>query len=1067
VSTRTGWRLLLEGAEGIGGLAALARALGFQEPEPLDARTRQALGMPDDIGDVSIAGGPGAARALLVVGAGDRGAREHAVRLAGGLAGRAPHLLWLACVAAPDRAEVAVAAWSVERRPPRLVALAVDRGRVLPSDVDTLAAVAATMPGADLLVHGRWLEILGREAISRRFFVALERLVERLADGAQGTGSYNDRREVALLNASRLLFLAFLERKGWLDGDAGFLARVFDDCMARGGGLHRRVLQPLFFGTLNTPPSRRAAAAKALGRIPFLNGGLFQRAAAERRARTLSSPDEDWGTFFDELLLRYRFTAREETHEWNESAIDPEMLGRAFESLMAAPERRRSGAYFTPYALVERVTGAAIESLVEAAGVDREVLRRASECVPLDPAGASALRAALGHARVLDPSCGSGAFLVHALERLTQLRRACGDARPASAVRRQVLTESVFGVDVNPTAVWLCELRLWLAVVIDHDATDPDRVPPLPNIDHNIRCGDALAGGDFTVVPRAAAAARLSPLRARYVRATGARKRTLGRALDALERGHLRAWLDASLDLVAAQRRSLLVAARGRDLFGARRGALAGERQTLSWLRRQSRELRHRRSMVGSGGALPFVFAAHFRDVAADGGFDLVIGNPPWVRLHRIASEARSRLRREFRVFREAAWEPGARDGRAAAGFAGQVDLAALFVERSAALLRPGGVLSLLVPVKLWRSLAGGGVRRLLRERCVTTVLEDWSEAPPQFDAAVYPALVAARRPGDRRSPSAEANGVALTVHRGALSVRWAATVDALALDDSPGAPWLSLPPDARVAFERIRENGVALVASGVGYPALGVKCGCNEAFLVRQTDRRGSRVSVVSGARTASLEAGIVRPVLRGETVRPWRAAVAAERIVFPCDPEGRPLRSLPADVRSWLLPWRGRLERRADARGKRAWWALFRTEGARSDRPRVVWADLGRVPQALVLPAGDRTVPLNSCYVLAARDDEDALTLAALLNSALAAAWLGALAEPARGGYRRFLAWTVARLPVPDDWARARELLAPLGERALRGESPSRTELLEAALDAYRLRLRTVAPLLGWMTR
>jgi hypothetical protein len=105
---------------------------------------------------------------------------------------------------------------------------------------------------------------------------------------------------------------------------------------------------------------------------------------------------------------------------------------------------------------------------------------------------------------------------------------------------------------------------------------------------------------------------------------------------------------------------------------------------------------------------------------------------------------------------------------------------------------------------------------------------------------------------------------------------------------------------------------------------------------------------------------------------------------------------------------------------------------------------------------------VPLNTCYVLRCADVVDAHALAALLNSPLAAAWLAVLAEPARGGYHRYLAWTVARLPLPDEWMRAREILAPLARRALAGDAPTADELLAAALRAYRLRAASVQPLL-----
>ena len=139
-------------------------------------------------------------------------------------------------------------------------------------------------------------------------------------------------------------------------------------------------------------------------------------------------------------------------------------------------------------------------------------------------------------------------------------------------------------------------------------------------------------------------------------------------------------------------------------------------------------------------------------------------------------------------------------------------------------------------------------------------------------------------------------------------------------------------------------------------------------------------------------------------------------------------------------------------------------RTDAARADLARVVWADFARVPRAAVLRAGDPTVPLNTCYALRCRDELDALTIAALINSPLAAAWLRALAEPARGGYRRLLAWTMALLPVPDDWARARDVLGSLGGRAMLGHDVVPADLFDAACAAYRVRAATVAPLCDW---
>src|SRR5436305_7994163 len=96
---------------------------------------------------------------------------------------------------------------------------------------------------------------------------------------------------------------------------------------------------------------------------------------------------------------------------------------------------------------------------------------------------------------------------------------------------------SIFGVDLGPTAVWLCELRLWLAIVIESADGDPMRVVPLPNLDRHIRVGDSLSGGGFVETSPTPRGKTVGVLRSRYMRASGPRKRTLARAMDRAERG--------------------------------------------------------------------------------------------------------------------------------------------------------------------------------------------------------------------------------------------------------------------------------------------------------------------------------------------------------------------------------------------------------------------------------------------------------------------------------------------------------------------------------------------------
>ncbi|HEU4565530.1 MAG TPA: DNA methyltransferase, partial [Gemmatimonadaceae bacterium] len=599
---------LLAGCDSLPSLATLAAAIGCgASPLPLDRDALHALGL-DAPGmlEARIVPGAGAIRALLLRVPRAAPLREALEQTAARLSATAPQILWLVLALRDRTPELAVAAWVGDRSRPRVAALVVDRTRVMPSDAETIAALAGASRESDVLTHALWLEALGREGLGRRFYRALERLVGRLAAEARGRASDAERAELALLYVSRLLFLSFLETKGWLDGERRFLENGFARCMEQGGDYHARVLLPLFFGTLNTPVSRRAAAARAMGRIPFLNGGLFARTALERRRAGVHFTDETLGLLFSELLSRYRFTAREEGARWSEAAIDPEMLGRAFESLMDARARRASGAFFTPQALVARVTRAALASALAGGALSPDAVADALAGDAPDAAAARLLRERATAVRVLDPSCGSGTFLVHALEELAALLGRCGDERPVSVVRRELLTRAIFGVDINPTAVWLCELRLWLSVVIESDELDALAVPPLPNLDRNIRVGDALAGdalGDEPLRPGGVAVARL---RERYARATGSRKHTLERALDAAERALAIAHAERARERCQARRRDLLAALRARDLFGERVRATRPERERLLAERSRARELHAALRSLRDGGALPF-----------------------------------------------------------------------------------------------------------------------------------------------------------------------------------------------------------------------------------------------------------------------------------------------------------------------------------------------------------------------------------------------------------------------------------------------------------------------------
>jgi hypothetical protein len=275
-----------------------------------------------------------------------------------------------------------------------------------------------------------------------------------------------------------------------------------------------------------------------------------------------------------------------------------------------------------------------------------------------------------------------------------------------------------------------------------------------------------------------------------------------------------------------------------------------------------------------------------------------------------------------------------------------------------------------------------------------------------------------------------------------------------------------------REAFEQLRRAGPALGDSNLGRPLLGVKCGLNSAFLVRATEHEDDTATIHDDGHKFVVERMLLRPALRGDAIgaHGGRATPGPSpdlSILWTHAPDGAPLRMLPPRTTRWFARYRSQLESRRDARSRQPWWTLFRTEAARFESTRLVWADLGRSLRTTILPPGDPTVPLNTCYVLRTSSFADACALNTLLTSPVAAAWLDVIAEPARGGWRRFLGWTVAALPVPANWDAARGPLANFWKLQQSGPAPSPEQHVAVVAAAYDLPMQSLLPLLNWYSR
>ena len=809
---------------------------------------------------------------------------------------------------------------------------------------------------------------LDRETLTRQFFDRFRIAVHDTA--AQLRGAFADERRdavdavdaEALLILSRILFLYFVQQKGWLNGERRFIADRLDAVRSR--ELFAGVLLPLFFGVLNTPVDQRTTAARKLGQIPYLNGGLFEPSPFEQRHPDIHLPNELLRRIIDETFEKFAFSIDESdaagTH------IDPEMLGKVFESLMAADERAESGSFYTPRAIVDVLTERAIVECLSDGDSQVRVTLRAR--LAGDPTRLPlALSARVDNITVLDPACGSGAFLLSALRVLERL---------GGRDRKRIVERNLFGVDLKPEAVRLCELRLWLAIVAKGDEPQP-----LPNLDRNILQGNSLLspidflGGARGDVYRdwVTALHAQDDLVARYRAAPASERPALARVLRSADCRLATALLQKAID--ADERELQDLAAPQQDLFGRMRPANAArckERQERIAATRKTQE------RADEGELDFFSFDVHFAPVLARGGFDVVTGNPPWVRNSRIDVRARRMLSERYRLFR------AANSGERAAFH--QPDLSITFFERALALTRSRGVVSLLMPAKVLNAAYATPLRRAA-EMLDVVALHDWSDTAHRwFDADTFPLglTIAKRQPS--HGTEVHAAGERFIVHT------------------LGHAEWMLIPPAVAGVVDRLRRDYAPLREVLGRAPIMGLKTGDNGSFFLDVKRVRGGSLQTHDGF---YIPLGAVCRCVRGRDTQRWKAA-PKQWMLWP-----------PADGWQKVPKW---LERFGGAH--RIDIPSLRLKNVRAEHLgiKVVWKDLSRGLSAAVLghtqQVSGRLVPLipnQTLYLLDAKSLDEARVIAALMNSTVFGALVLCTAERAKDSYFRYFGRTIAAIPLP----------------------------------------------------
>ena len=439
---------------------------------------------------------------------------------------------------------------------------------------------------------------LSVQPVTEKFFsdykASYDRTVARIAE-AMGKAEAEQFTQTLF---NRLLFIHFISKKGWTtwNGNPEYLKALWTDYQNRPEqtNFHSDRLTILFHEGMNTPEDQRdATTEKVIGQVPFLNGGLFDRNELDKREPHVDDDIVSGVIGPGGLFSQYNFTVTEASPLDTEVAVDPEMLGKLFEETVN--ERHDSGAYYTPRPVVTFMCREALKEFIackDIAGLDREKIAelvdgRTPEIIT--PQQALELANSVAGIKVVDPACGSGAFLLGMLQEILNLNDTLFRAgkTPESLYQQKldIITNNIYGADNDALAVSTAMLRLWLSLAVDYEGEGiPD---PLPNLDMKLTVGDSIAGPnpqqlDFTL--QTIANSDLRENIAEYTTAQGQRKSEL--------------------------------------------------RQRIGETKQQLRD-----QMGDAAPAGVVEWRIEFTDVILNEGFDVVIANPPYVQLQANGGE--------------------------------------------------------------------------------------------------------------------------------------------------------------------------------------------------------------------------------------------------------------------------------------------------------------------------------------------------------------------------------------------------------------------------------------------
>ncbi len=479
----------------------------------------------------------------------------------------------------------------------------------------------------------------------------------------------------------RLVFLQFLQKKGWLgvgvhdewgNGDPEFIQNLFASCNDKDHFIDN-VLEPLF-NDLNTEGGKKLPQY----RTPYLNGGLFEREAADETDFPL--PAQYMQSLLD-FFASYNFTIDENDPDDAEVGVDPEMLGRIFENLLE--DNKDKGAFYTPKEIVSYMCRESLIAYLQT-GIQDEATKEAIRLFVTThqiqehlPENTDQL---LKDVKICDPAIGSGAFPMGLLKELFLCRTALEgiSQHQAAEIKKHIIQQNVYGVDIERGAVDIARLRFWLSLIVDEETPQA-----LPNLDFKIMQGNSLLeqykGVDLS-------------------RVTKSQEATNGFSQQSVDG-----------DLFANTELPEML----RDMLSEYYDCTDHKKKQSLRLRivdNVKQQLKEQNINVDfgdlglSGNDQFFLWHTWFHDVFSKGGFDIVIGNPPYVEAKKLKYIA-STLKNIYNVY------------------SGTADLSIYFVEHGMNILAEKGVLSFITTNKFFNTGYGKKLRELITSNTIQKII--------------------------------------------------------------------------------------------------------------------------------------------------------------------------------------------------------------------------------------------------------------------------------------------------------------------------------------------------------